>query len=146
MDKVQDNLRILDPPVAAMLKRKAEMLKNAVKKQFQVMLTWYPNHLQRESTVGRADRDNIGRNSYSNDIMAWLALTLLRHWVSFQVADDQTHHAPDLGKSVIDVVMQGGEAYLDKAQLTKWHKFFPMSARGSAVVENKLAEDKESIK
>ena len=48
----------------------------------QRMATYYPAHLQRESVSGRADRDDIGRQSYSADIFAWMALSLFRHYLS----------------------------------------------------------------
>ncbi|KAK4912379.1 hypothetical protein LTR49_019197 [Elasticomyces elasticus] len=145
-DAVQKGLYSLNPAVGKMLDDKAAGLENAVKKSFQMLLSYYPTHLQRERTVGRADRDNIGRSSYGNDIMDWLALVVVRHFFAHQVADDQTHHATDMGKSVIDVIMAGGDAYLTRQQLAAWHNFFPMSPRADNVLETKIDELKHAVK
>ncbi|TKA79738.1 hypothetical protein B0A55_04369 [Friedmanniomyces simplex] len=145
-DDMQNMIHTLHPAVAELLTKKANTLKGAVKRSFQLMLSYYPTHLQRERTVGRCDRDNIGRSSYGNDIMDWLALVVLRHFLAQQVADDQTHQAADLGKSVIDVVIAGNDAYLSRRDLETWHGFFPMSGRAKVVLDRKVGELKQAIK
>jgi hypothetical protein len=145
-EETQSHIESLKEPVAKILKKKALMLKAAVKKAILNLLSFYPTHIQREKTVGRADKDSIGRASYANDIFDWLALVVLRHHFTHQVADDQTHQAQDIGKSVIDTVMIGGDAYLSKPNLEQWHEYFPMSNKANNVLENKLGELKESVK
>lgn len=146
MGDTQEQLNLLDPAVVVLIKTKAFKLQNAVKDAFKKILTYYPRFIQREKTIGPADKDTIGRASYGNNIFDWMALTVLRHWVSYQVACDETHNAPDLGKSVIDVIHRGGNAYLTKHELNNFHAFFPMSGKGCKVIEAKVAALKEDIK
>lgn len=146
MPSVQSYLSDLEFPVQQILKKKADTLKEAMKQAVRRILTYYPTHIQREKTVGRADKDSIGRASYANDIMTWIALVVLRHYFAQNVAEDQTHHAVDMGKEMVDLIMQGGEAYLAKQDLEDFHKFFPMSGKAGNVLESKLADMKEYVK
>ncbi|KAK0785465.1 hypothetical protein LTR59_011032 [Friedmanniomyces endolithicus] len=145
-DYVQQRLPTVNPAIAEVLTKKATKLKVAVKGSMHRMLSYYPTVLQREITVGRCDIDKIGRASYGNDILHWLALVSFRHWATQQLAEDQTHHAADLGKSVIDVVMLGGDAYLSRPVLDDWHTFFPMSPRSKSVILEKLDGIKATVK
>ena len=115
--------------VAELLHRKGRTLRDAVKMAEKRILSYYPTHLQREKTVGRADKDNIGRASYSNDVMSWIGLVVLRHFFTQLLADDATHNAPDMGKELVDAVMQGGDSYLDKALWTNSMPTFPCHRR-----------------
>lgn len=137
---------LIPKPIADLVEKKARILMNGVKMCLRNVLSYYPLHLQRAKTVGLADMDNFGRNSYANDIFHWMALTVFRHYVTQHVADDQTHHAPDMGYALLHAVSKGGDAYLDKGSLIEFHRLFPMSARGYAVVENKLNDVKEEVK
>lgn len=137
---------LLPKAVADVLEKRARILMNGVKMCLRNVLSYYPLHLQRARTIGLADMDNFGRNSYANDIFHWMALTVFRHYITQHVADDQTHHATDMGFALIQAISKGGDAYLDKASLTEFHRLFPISHRGGAVVENKLNDIKEEVK
>ncbi|TKA25308.1 hypothetical protein B0A50_06212 [Salinomyces thailandicus] len=145
-DHIKSGIHTLHPKVAALLHKKGQALRRAVQMAEKQMLSYYPNHLHREKTVGRADKDSIGRASYANDVMSWIGLVVLRHFLAQTLADDATHNAPDMGKELIDAIIKGGDAYLDRGMLAQFHAFFPMSQKGSAVLENKIAEMKEFIK
>lgn len=136
----------LEKPVVHIIERKATLLIKGVKKSFQNVISYYPPHLTRNRTIGLADADNFGRNSYANDIYHWMALTVFRHYITQHIAEDQTHRADDIGYALAAAINEGGDAYLDKDVVTKFHGLFPMSARGSAVVENKLNDIKEEVK
>jgi len=143
---VQDNIGILDPVVATLLHKKGKALQEAMRFAEKKILSYYPTHLQREKTVGRADKDSIGRASYANDVMSWIALIVLRHFFAQALADDETNHSSDMGKELVDAVMHGGDAYLDKAMLEGFHTYFPMSPKGNNVLEAKISEMKDFIK
>ena len=106
----------------------------------------YPSHLQREKTVGRADRDSSGRASYSNDVFSWIGLSCLRHYFAQNLCFDNTHNGEDMGYEIVMTIQEGGDAYLNKPQLDGFHNLFPMSRKGTSVVEYKVNEMKEFIK
>ena len=142
---VQASIRDNDlrPEIVAILTTKANLLKNLAIATQTNLLSYYPESLQRIKTVGRADRDSIGRASYANDIMQWIGLTIWRHWLSQQVASDKTHHSEDMGWEFFRLVSRAGEAYLDRNQLRQFHEYFPMSLKGESVVENRISELKQ---
>jgi hypothetical protein len=144
-EAIQTALRedFFDPNVTAILRSKAESLRNLSKTTQNNLLSYYPETLQRTKTVGRADRDSIGRASYANDIMQWIGLTVWRHWMAQQVCADRTHQDPDMGWQFFRTVAQAGESYLDRNQLRQFHEFFPMSLKGESVVENRISELKQ---
>jgi hypothetical protein len=146
INSVQTQLPSLEAGLAAILQKKAFSLKDGIKEAFRGILGYYPEHIQRSVGVGRADIDNFGRSSYSNDIFDWMALTVVRHWLAGQIAEDQTHQAADLGKSVIDTIMLGGNEFLAKRHLTEWHKCFPLSGKASNVLQHKIEQLKEMYK
>jgi len=133
----------LRPEIVAILTTKADLLKNLAMNTQTNLLSYYPESLQRTKTVGRADRDSIGRASYANDIMQWIGLTIWRHWISQQVCSDKTHHSDDMGWEFFRLVSRAGEAYLDRNQLRQFHDYFPMSLKGESVVENRISELKQ---
>ncbi|RMY24890.1 hypothetical protein D0867_01079 [Hortaea werneckii] len=145
-EEIQKEIVNMPEDVADLLHRKGRTLREAVKMAEKRILSYYPTHLQREKTVGRADKDSIGRASYSNDVMSWIGLVVLRHFFTQLLADDATHNAPDMGKELVDAVMQGGDTYLDKGIMDQFHAYFPMSQKGASVLENKVSDMKESIK
>ena len=78
-----DSLR---PDIRAVVERKVAELRQMCRSAEQSIASYYPSHLYRRSATGRADHDDIGRKSYSNDIMAWMSLSLFRHWFAQQIA------------------------------------------------------------
>ncbi|KAI7203424.1 hypothetical protein KC316_g700 [Hortaea werneckii] len=145
-EEIKKEIVNMPKDVADLLNKKGRALREAVKMAEKRILSYYPTHLQREKTVGRADKDSIGRASYSNDVMSWIGLVVLRHFFTQLLADDATHNAPDMGKELVDAVMQGGDTYLDKGIMDQFHAYFPMSQKGASVLENKVSDMKESIK
>ena len=138
---VRDN--DLHPAIIEILTHKANLLKNLSQRTQSTLLSYYPEALQRTKTVGRADRDSIGRASYANDIMQWLGLTVWRHWIAQQVCADNTHNAADMGFEFFRLVSRAGESYLDRNQLRQFHEYFPMSLKGESVLENRISELKQ---
>lgn len=72
----------LREPIRDVVELKARQLQLMCQEAEQKIMTFYPPQLQRQSVTGRADRDDIGRQSYSTDIFHWMALSLYRHWFS----------------------------------------------------------------
>lgn len=129
----------------ALMEMAADIINN-MQNATSKMLSYYPIPLQRARSVGLVDRDENSRNSYSNDILHWMALMIFRQWLGHQIVLDNTHHAADLGYDFLSQVKAGGSSYLEEVDLTQWHHFFPMSARGRHVIETKLDEIKEHVK
>lgn len=91
-EDVQRDLPQTSKEVKVVLMRKVEELRELAKLAQKRILSHYPLNLRREVSTGRADRDSIGRASYSNDIMQWMALGLYRHWCAQCLADVRTLH------------------------------------------------------
>jgi len=143
---MQEALKTMSRSVAEILIKKGKALQEAVRTAAYKIISYYPSHMQRERTVGRADKDSIGRASYANDIMSWIALVVLRQWLAQAQIGDETYASADLGKKFVDYIVEGGEKYLNKPELEPFHAYFPMSAKGKAVLESHLANMKEHIK
>jgi hypothetical protein len=143
-DAIADNT--VSEPILAVLERKAQAVVNGVAQAQRCMASYYPAALMREKTVGRVDRDNIGRADYGNDILMWIALCVFRHWLSDQLAADHTHHATDMGYALMKVINEAGNAYLSRQVLQhQFHARFPMSPKGMACVEHRLMEIKANV-
>lgn len=128
------------------LKIMSDQLHKLVKKRVSLMLSYYPIQLQRIKKTSLMDKEENSRNSYANDILHWMALSIFRQWLAHQIADDNTHHAKDMGYGFMKAVKAGGEHYLGETEIQHWHQFFPMSARAANVVEMKLDEIKKHVK
>ncbi len=130
-------------PVLDLMKNKYTMLQDGLKKAQMKMLSYYPQILHRHMTVGLADRDNIGRGSYSNDIFAWMALNAFRHFIAQNTTMDCTHHDKDQGFEFFELIAAGGQAYMRKPDLGTFYGIFPLTGKGQVVLENHLEQIKE---
>ncbi|KAF2725359.1 hypothetical protein K431DRAFT_101205 [Polychaeton citri CBS 116435] len=137
---------LLDEAVVKLLVKKAETLINQAQEAELKIGTHYPTHMQREKTLGHADRDSIGRASYANDIYGWMALAVYRQFINQALALGRTYCAEDLGFTYFRCIAAGGNEYLDRESLRAFHERFPMSGKGVAVVETKLNEIKNNVK
>lgn len=146
---VQETIRRgeLDDGVLEVLEGKAKEIIDAVKRAQNSMASYYPSMLMRGKVMGRADIDGIGRAAYGNDILTWMALSAFRHWCNNVLVNGATHHAPDMGYGFIKATAEGGNEYLSRQNMQdNFHTRFPMSIKGMACVEHRLAEIKENIK
>lgn len=135
----------LAPEVVKILTRKGEWIKKSVSDSSRYLASYYPAMLLREFKPG--DKDNVSRASYGNDIMMWIAVTIFRHWVCDMMAADNTHQAHDCGWAWCNVICEGGDKYLDRKMLQRsFHARFPMTGKGMACVEHRLAEVKMEVK
>ena len=135
----------LPDEVVKILKRKGEWVKKTVSDSSRYLASYYPSMLLREFKPG--DKDNVSRASYGNDIMMWIAVTIFRHWVCDMMASDKTHQAKDCGWAWCSAICKGGDFYLDRKMLqTSFHSRFPMTGKGMACVEHRLAEVKDDVK
>ena len=100
--------------------------------------------MQRTATTGYADTDNIGRNSYSNDIFLWMALTIYRHAVSYEAfaaIDDK-----DMGYDLVARIAKGGDNYCTMDECKPFFQLFPMTAKATDVVKRNIKEFKDHVK
>ncbi len=101
----------------------------------------YPRSMRRDATL-----QEVGRAAYSSDIYAWIALSVLRHWLGDQIAMDRGHHAVDGGYALYRKLEQGGMAYIDRTDLGPFFGMFPMSVKAKSCVENCVLEIKELVR
>lgn len=148
-DKIQTVIHdgLLADEILPIVERKAQEVLHGVSEITRRLVAFYPMALKREVTVGRIDKDNTGRADYGNDIFAWMSLSVFRHWLGDMLATDNVSHAKDMGFCFIQLIAQGGQAYLHRAIMQqRFHHMFPMSAKGMNVVEFRLTEIKEAVK
>ena len=128
----------LDPLTRDLMRIMAAKIAKDVKTAISLMLSYYPVMLQRPKSTSLLDKGENMRNSYANDILQWMALTIFRQWLSHQVAEDRTHHASDLGYATMRLIDKGGRAYLTKVEVQAWHEFFPLSTKSSNLIQERL--------
>ena len=132
---------LIHPEMQSICKVKIEELIKLKRNVNSQILGQYPEHIQREP-----ESDEIGRASYSNDIMTWIAITVFRQYIGQAIARGLTVEAKDGGFEFYHELNSGGQAYLDRFMVRQFHYRFPMSSKGQIVVENHLSDLKEMIK
>ena len=139
---IDDNMKILiHPDMQNICKVKVEEVVNLKRVANSQILGQYPEHIQREP-----ESAEIGRASYSNDIMTWMALAVYRQYVGQAIARGLTIEARDGGFDFYQKLNIGGQAYLDRFMVRQFHYRFPMSSKGQVVIENHLSDLKEMMK
>lgn len=148
-DKIQTAIHDgnMSEAIVAIMERKAQEILNGVSTTTRRLSSYYPISLTRVATVGRIDKDNTGRADYGNDILGWMALSVFRHWLGDMMAMDHTSHAKDMGFFFMQLISQGGNAYLNRQLMQQsFHAKFPMSPKGMNAVEFRLTEIKHNVK
>ena len=140
---MEGNMR---PAIHELIQRKANAMKSGVQMVTNNILTYYPKHIQRARSTGLAEVDNTTRNSYGNDIITWMALSVFRQWFSQQVVAEKTLRAQDMGYETFSAMSKGGDEYLHQGSLGDFHRIFPMSYKGGQTLMNKLFDVKEHVK
>jgi hypothetical protein len=97
-------------------------------------------------SLTRNENDNHTRQSYSNDVMIWMALSFFRHWFGQAIARENGGSSPDRGYAFYQRLRTGGEAYLDRESMNQFHQRFTMSKKGRYVIENHILEIKNLVK
>lgn len=133
----------LDPAVKEVCKRKHEELDNVKMGIEHNIMKHYPPELQRTADDGS---NAYNRQNYGNDILAWIATTLYKHWFASAVTQDRHRHAKDGGYWLYNLIAEGGNAYLTAADQGAFHRRFPMSVKGGQVFSNHLMNIKEQVK
>jgi hypothetical protein len=142
--KFKADIPSLSAETYTLVDQKATELKDRVKRLFHNILSYYPSELQRTAITGYADTDNIGRNSYSNDIFLWMALSIYRHCVSleaFAAIDNE-----DMGYDLVVRIAKGGDKYCSLADCGPFFQRFPMTAKARDVINKKMKEIKDHVK
>lgn len=138
----EDTLKaMIHPEMQEVCKRKLEEQLQRKRQTINLMLGYYPQRIQRECESG-----GIGRASYSNDIMAWMALAIFRQYIGQAVALGLTADCKDGGFDFYMKISEGGQSYLDRQTVRQFHYRFPMSSKGQIVVEHQLDELKRTAK
>lgn len=139
---VEDHMKaVIHPEMQSICKVKLEELISLRRNVNSQILGQYPEHIQREH-----GSNEIGRASYSNDIMTWMAIAVFRQYVGQAIARGLTFEAEDGGFEFYHKLNTGGQAYLDRSMVRQFHYRFPMSSKGQIVLENHLDDLKKMIK
>jgi hypothetical protein len=138
-----EQIASLDPIVRKLCEEKHHHLQMRLTHIECRVVKFYPNEITRP--VGAPPRE-ISRMSYANDIYTWMALNLHRHWFTSVILVDQHRHAADGGYWLYSRLAKGGDAYLEKTEVNKFHDKFPMSTRGEHVLDQTLNRVKEAIR
>lgn len=137
-DRMKD---LIHPDMHEVCKVKIEEVINLKRLVNSQILGQYPKHIQREP-----ESSEIGRASYSNDIMTWMALAVYRQYIGQAIARGLTVEARDGGYDFYQKLNEGGQSYLDRVMVRQFHYRFPMSSKGQVVIENHLSDLKEMMK
>jgi hypothetical protein len=133
----------LEPKVRKICEQKVQELQIRLTHIECRVLKFYPAEITRP--IG-APPKHIQRMSYANDIYTWMALCLFRHWFASALAVNQNRHATDGGFWLYSKLAKGGDAYLEKSEVNKFHDKFPMSTRGEHVLDQTVNRLKEMIR
>ncbi|KAI9717572.1 MAG: hypothetical protein M1812_004713 [Candelaria pacifica] len=95
-------------------------------------------------SVQRSPDDNNGRQAYSGNIYMWMCMSLFRQWFGQSLAENRHRISVDGGCQLYRQIASG--QYLDRNALAGFHRYFPMSLKGMAVLENTLGSLKEDFK
>jgi hypothetical protein len=87
----------------------------------------------------------LQREEYAKDILVWMALSWFRQWFTQKIVSDRGHNADDGGYGLYKAIGAGGDAYMDKAVLSKFHAMFPITKKALNVIENHVCEIKECM-
>ena len=140
-----DNEQIagLDPVVRKLcLEKHGELQYRCIQTECRVT-KYYPKEITRP--IG-APPKHIQRMSYANDIYTWMALNIFRHWFTSVTVVGQNYRAEDGGYWFYQCLSKGGNLYLAKNEVNKFHEKFPMSTRGEHVLDQTVNRIKEMIR
>ncbi|KAL2003981.1 hypothetical protein VTN02DRAFT_1277 [Thermoascus thermophilus] len=132
--------KMLSPGIRELCERKwAEM--QLQKQAIEIrILGYYPDMLRRRAT------DNIHRASYANDVYMWMALAFYRQWFSQAMSEGRHHIAPDGGAAFYRAIGAAGAAYLDIRAQASFQLHFPMSQKGTRIIQHHINTLKHDVR
>lgn len=90
---------------------------------------------------------SVRSTTYAKDILAWMALTLFRHWFGQYITTLSTGGSSlDGGWQFYNAIHRGGEAYLEFDSVEDFVQWFPLSARGRRDFETQIDRIKEELR
>ncbi|KAL1303630.1 hypothetical protein AAFC00_006990 [Neodothiora populina] len=125
------------PVLRGFVTKKVTQLRDKCRAIDEALVSFYPAQMQRVSESGRADTDDIGRQSYAGDVYWWQALCIFRQYLGQSLAGDHTHKASDNGYQFYNDIRQGKE-YLTRDKMGDFHAIFPMSNKGKAALYSRV--------
>jgi hypothetical protein len=133
----------LAAPIRDLCEHKHEELTQLKNKIESAIIRYYPPQMKRDP---QETSSTFNRQSYANDIMGWMAITLFKHWFSSALVNDRGRHGTDGGFWLYTAIGQGGHAYLNETEILAFHAKFPMSSKGSAVFRDHLLDIKDDVR
>lgn len=110
------------------------------------LLSYFPRVMRRHAVVGEKVP---GRADYCNDLYHWLALSLVRQFLSHAFFTDHHRQAADGGAGFYRTIAAGGDdTYLgrDSDEANSFFALFPMTKKAMVLFYNALREVKEALK
>lgn len=86
------------------------------------------------------------RSVYASDIYFWQAHSLVRQYIATSMQKNQHHRAKDGGYRFFRALAQGGDAYLDLANIPNFFECFAMSSKGKRILGEAVLAIKEDLK
>jgi hypothetical protein len=112
--------------VLELAQRKAKELKDKKLLVERRLIDYYPKKMIHSESA----TDVPGRAIYATDIYLWQGLTLVRQYLASSYMANLHHRAPDGGVHFFRCIGEGGNAYLRKDTLDRFHQSFGMSTKG----------------
>ncbi|KAI9732928.1 MAG: hypothetical protein M1818_007361 [Claussenomyces sp. TS43310] len=132
------------PVIVRLAKRKVQQLDRKKQTMEEDLMHFYPHSLihRADPVTGRMP----GRHNYASDIYLWLALILVRQYISTAMFRDQHHRATDGGACLYRQISQGNAAYLIGSDLNGFWAEFEMSDRGKEALEFAVQYVKDQLR
>ena len=107
----------------------------------RMLMEHYPTRMYHPETTSKVP----GRDAYGNDIYLWQALTLVRQYFASAMLSNMHHRACDGGAYFYQCIGRGGDFYLNKDVLERFHEHFAMSTKGKECMRMAVTLIKESM-
>jgi hypothetical protein len=128
--------------LVAFASKKAAELKDKKLRVERMLLEYYPPKMHHRQIPGQKVP---GRDDYIEDIYLWQALTIVRQYITSAFLSNMHHRAPDGGTWLYQCIAAGGDQYLRREVLDKFHVEFAMSAKGKDCLRLAVATIKASL-
>lgn len=122
--------------------KKAAELKDKKLRIERLLMEYYPPKMHRPQIAGQKVP---GRDDYIEDIYLWQALTIVRQYISSAFMSHMNHRAQDGGTWLYQCIAAGGDTYLRRDGLERFHVEFAMSAKGKDCLRLAVATIKGSL-
>lgn len=143
-----DQKRSIPAEVYPKVEGKAQLLEKFKGSVDFRLATWIcPDLKPRHMTPGAKSGQDHGRTAYADNIYVWIGQHLFDHFLKFAFQNGDNRGASDGGFSFYYCIYLGGDAYLRKTDLDRFHNGdCPMTPKGQRVLFNAVQDIKVQAK